>query len=394
MRRSAFAGVVAVILAATANAETHTVTVAPGGQLSFSPANITIQLGDTVKWVFAGAGHTTTRSDSPEMWDSGSAPIAGFEFTHTFTTVGVFPYVCTPHSSIMMGSVTVEGKTNTTTAVTSSLNPSTVGDSVTFTATVTPASGSGTPDGTASFFDGESVLCPPITLISASAQCTTASLTPGAHSITAVYSGSAIFNGSMSSVLTQNVAPLAPGNVTATASSALVVAISWSSVSGGSMYEVLRSTSVMGPYESIGMTSSTATNDTGRTGDTTYLYKVRAFAGTVPSALSAADHATTVIFTDGSLIGVVVKRVHVTELRRAVNAMRVAAGLGAPAYTDDPLAIGAIIKAAHFNELRNALDEARLDMMLPAIMYTDPTLTPGSTPVRAAHTNELRAGTQ
>jgi hypothetical protein len=79
------------------------------------------------------------------------------------------------------------GPAATTTAVISSLNPAVVGQSVTFTATVTGSS----PTGTVQFEDGASALGAPVTLSGGSAAITTAALTQGTHSITAVYSGDA-----------------------------------------------------------------------------------------------------------------------------------------------------------------------------------------------------------
>ena len=85
----------------------------------------------------------------------------------------------------------------TTTAVASSANPSVFGQSVTFTATVTPQ-GSGTPTGTAVFYDGTTILCNAVALLSSQATCTPASLAVGTHSITAVYSGDTNFEASTS----------------------------------------------------------------------------------------------------------------------------------------------------------------------------------------------------
>jgi uncharacterized repeat protein (TIGR01451 family) len=83
-------------------------------------------------------------------------------------------------------------KAATTTAVTSSVNPSGVGQSVTFTATVT--SPSGTPTGTVQFKDNGVNLGSPIPLNgSGVAQLTTSSLTGGLHPITADYSGDGNF---------------------------------------------------------------------------------------------------------------------------------------------------------------------------------------------------------
>ena len=84
-------------------------------------------------------------------------------------------------------------KAATTTAVTSSVNPSSVGQSVTFTATVT--SSAGTPTGTVQFKDNGVNLGSPVTLNgSGVAQLTTATLAAGGHPITADYSGDGNFN--------------------------------------------------------------------------------------------------------------------------------------------------------------------------------------------------------
>jgi len=91
-----------------------------------------------------------------------------------------------------------------TTAVSSSQNPSTSGQSVTFTATVTPTSGIGTPSGTVQFKDGSANLGAAQTLNgSGQAGLTTSSLSQGAHSITAAYSGDNTFAGSTSSPFSQ-----------------------------------------------------------------------------------------------------------------------------------------------------------------------------------------------
>jgi hypothetical protein len=86
----------------------------------------------------------------------------------------------------------------------SSVNPSALGQAVTFTATVKPASGTGTPTGTVTFNDGATVLGTG-TLSGGIATFVTSGLGGGAHSITAVYGGDANFSGSTSPVLTQTV---------------------------------------------------------------------------------------------------------------------------------------------------------------------------------------------
>ena len=96
-------------------------------------------------------------------------------------------------------------KAGSSTALSSSHNPSAFGQSVTFTATVTAvAPGSATPTGSVTFKDGLTVLGSG-GLVSGKAVFSTSALTVGAHSITADYAGSVDYNTSVSSVLTQTV---------------------------------------------------------------------------------------------------------------------------------------------------------------------------------------------
>jgi hypothetical protein len=97
----------------------------------------------------------------------------------------------------------VVSKATTTTALTSSLNPSKVGQSVTFTASVAPEFG-GTVTGTVSFYDGTTLL-KTVALSGGAAKFTTKALASGTHSITATYNGSTSFDGSASAPLTQTV---------------------------------------------------------------------------------------------------------------------------------------------------------------------------------------------
>ncbi|MGW2378117.1 Ig-like domain repeat protein, partial [Kitasatospora sp. NPDC001683] len=96
-------------------------------------------------------------------------------------------------------------KANTTTALTSAPDPSVFGEPKVLTATVTAvAPGVGVPTGTVSFFDGATLLGT-ATLVAGVATFTTSALSVGSHALTAVYGGSARFNGSASPVDTQTV---------------------------------------------------------------------------------------------------------------------------------------------------------------------------------------------
>jgi uncharacterized repeat protein (TIGR03803 family) len=86
----------------------------------------------------------------------------------------------------------------TTTTVTSSVNPSTFGESVTLTATVTPA-GPPTPTGTVTFTSNAAAIsgCSAVTLSSSrTAACTTTTLPVGTDAIVATYSGDSNYAGS------------------------------------------------------------------------------------------------------------------------------------------------------------------------------------------------------
>jgi len=104
-----------------------------------------------------------------------------------------------------VATASVVSRTATTTAVVSSLNPSTFDAPVTFTATVSAIGTSvGTPTGTIAFMDGTTVLST-VTLSGGSAAFTTSALAVGNHSITAVYSGDFNYLASTSAVLVQKV---------------------------------------------------------------------------------------------------------------------------------------------------------------------------------------------
>jgi Bacterial Ig-like domain (group 3) len=95
----------------------------------------------------------------------------------------------------------------TKTVVATSGSPSTFGQSVTFTATVTVKSpGSGTPTtGTVQFKDGSTVIGTGTLNGSGQATYTTSALAVGSHSITAVFEGDTDFTTSTSAAITQRV---------------------------------------------------------------------------------------------------------------------------------------------------------------------------------------------
>jgi pimeloyl-ACP methyl ester carboxylesterase len=100
--------------------------------------------------------------------------------------------------------VQVVHKTSTITTLVSSPNPSSLGDTVTFTATIDAVfPGTGIPTGTVSFKDGLTEIGSGTLDAFGQAEFATSDLTVGDHDITAVYNGNEYFQGNTSSPVTQ-----------------------------------------------------------------------------------------------------------------------------------------------------------------------------------------------
>lgn len=80
----------------------------------FTPATVTIKVGETVTWKNNGGFHnvngtTDTYPDNPEGFTNGNASGSAWTFTHTFTKAGTYDYRCDPHAGLgMVGKVIVE----------------------------------------------------------------------------------------------------------------------------------------------------------------------------------------------------------------------------------------------------------------------------------------------
>jgi large repetitive protein len=180
---------------------TFTVTVVTGS----GTGNLTgtVSIADTF------GGTTTTIATGLALNASGIAT-----FSTTTLAVGLHSIVATyagdtqhftSSSAPALIQTVLEG---TSTALTSTVNPSAIGQNVTFTATVSIAAGGGvTPDGTVSFMDGTTLLSTQTISAGGGATYATAALTAGVHQISAVYNGDAAkqIQGSTSAVLNQDV---------------------------------------------------------------------------------------------------------------------------------------------------------------------------------------------
>jgi plastocyanin len=78
--------------------------------LTFSPNDITIEAGDTVRWVYSSGSHTVTSGTGTSDPTAGSlfdAPLNGTNttFEYTFDTPGDYDYFCRPHANFGMTGV-------------------------------------------------------------------------------------------------------------------------------------------------------------------------------------------------------------------------------------------------------------------------------------------------
>jgi plastocyanin len=100
-------GFVMAHTAASHQAATHTVKIVniKGGKFAFSPATITIKVGQTVTWKNkTGTEHTATANNF-SAFNTNTIP-PGHTASHKFKKAGTFKYHCTFHTN-MLGTVKV-----------------------------------------------------------------------------------------------------------------------------------------------------------------------------------------------------------------------------------------------------------------------------------------------
>jgi plastocyanin len=111
----------AACLATVALAQANTVIVTQSN-FGFTPANITINVGDTVQWNWQNFSHTVTEGtdgiiNGNELFTfplDSVHPVVTFTFTPAFVAAhpmsgGLYNYFCSIHFPIMVGTITVNG---------------------------------------------------------------------------------------------------------------------------------------------------------------------------------------------------------------------------------------------------------------------------------------------
>lgn len=113
---SAVLASLAVLLAFSGAASAQTTHIVTTSGFSFSPDNITIAEGDTVRWINLDPVHNVAQTDCPATGAStynggfrSGDPGAVSMFEVTFNSIGEYCYICQPHAAAfdMYGTVVV-----------------------------------------------------------------------------------------------------------------------------------------------------------------------------------------------------------------------------------------------------------------------------------------------
>jgi len=172
-----------------------------GTVATFSSANAAATAKDFFAVINWGDGHLTNGTVTANT--SGGFDVAG---TNTFTTAGLIPVAVTAYdfggSEVTIANTARVNKVTSSITLASSSNPGLAGQSITYTATVTNPAGAAAPTGTVAFLDGANIIGVAQLDANGVAKFTT-TLTPGSHSITAVYNGDNASASSTSTAVTQ-----------------------------------------------------------------------------------------------------------------------------------------------------------------------------------------------
>jgi YD repeat-containing protein len=194
-----------------------------------------------------------------------------------------------------------------------------------------------------------------------------------------------------------------------------VVSLQWNLVPSATSYQIERAAQIIGGWGVIApscqqlsgvMQCSDDSSAANLPGPTTYVYRVEAVANGVVSDPSAMDYATVAnqLFTDEPLVGgsTLIRGYHVSELRAAVDAVRLAANKTRKWWPNYPAQTG-LIMAVHFydpnyannlsnaTDLRNTLDEAVLAIRGTRVSYSPPAPAPLGR-IYAYQVEEIRMG--
>lgn len=105
--------VLALLVPLAASAKIHEVQV---NETEFTPSELNIKPGDTVRWVWTAGSHTIISGESPEDENAGDLFLFAIsdqvkEVEHTFPEAGSYPYFSQEKFESMTGVITVSETT-------------------------------------------------------------------------------------------------------------------------------------------------------------------------------------------------------------------------------------------------------------------------------------------
>jgi hypothetical protein len=180
--------------------------LAPGGG---GPSSGTVTFFDNGTMIGSGA-----LGDGPATFSISTLAVGNHPITATFGGNASF----NGSTGTLTGNPQVVSKATTTTVLTTSASPSTFGQSVTLTATISTAA-TGTITGTVTFKSGTTVIGAPVAVSGGTAVLMTTALPSRTQNLTAVYSGDTNFNTSTSAPVSFTVNPAASTTVLTTSAS-------------------------------------------------------------------------------------------------------------------------------------------------------------------------------
>jgi hypothetical protein len=174
--------------------------------MALTPANSSIAIGGTQQFTAAGSytDGSTNNLTTSATWSSSKGSVAAVSSASGSQGLATGAAQGSTTISAAVGAIkgltTLTVLTNTTAVVASNNNPSAFGQTVTFTATISPS----TATGTVQFLDGGNLIGTG-TVSAGTASFATSSLATGSNNITATYSGDANNTSSTSTVLVETV---------------------------------------------------------------------------------------------------------------------------------------------------------------------------------------------
>lgn len=177
------------------------------------------------------------------------------------------------------------------------------------------------------------------------------------------------------------------------------VTVMWTNSGTATSYNVYRSTDNVNftKISTDGAVTSTPFIDGTAVAGLAYMYKVRGVNSGTESSDSNKDFAVPMSYTDSTITATTtsVKAAHFTQLMTAANTLRAMAGLGAISFTEGTPAASGVVRRTHVTELRSGIDLARTTLTFSAGSYpTDNTITAGTTTIKKAVVDEMRAALQ